>query len=112
MLSWVHRRHAGTPHRRRAPPVYVVSQPAGGAPLPRRPTATFLLHPIVAVLVLLILLVLLVLLLGSQRAKEEQRQEEVSLQFPGCLHGEQPGGDGHVSRHLLRVLHCHHCPVK
>lgn len=108
---FVNRRNAGTPPRRRAPPVDVVSQPPGGASLPLRLAAPFLLHPLVAVLVLLVLLVL-VLLLGSQRAEEERRQEEVSLQFPGCLHGEQPGGDGHVGLHLLRVLHCHHCPVK
>lgn len=105
----VHRWNAGTSAPRRAPAANIHWPPGGASPAAHTPAHVFV---VVAVLFVVVFVIVVVLLFRSQRAEEDWRQEEVSLQLPGCLHGDQPGGDGHVRRHVLRVLHCHHCPVK
>lgn len=106
-LLFINRWHAWTTPWR-APPSDIIHRPPRGSPLAAHLSASFLFLVIVLVFVFIIVM----LVFRTQRAEEEWRQEEVSVQFPGCLHGDQPSGDGHFRLHILRVLHCHHCPVK
>lgn len=112
LALFINRWHAWTTPRWRAPPSDIIYQPPRGTPLTAHLSASFLLHFLIIVLIVIIVIIIIMLLFRSQRAEEERRQEEVSLQFPGCLHGDQPSGDGHLCLHVLCVLHCHHCPVK
>lgn len=104
-------RHAWTTHRWRSPQSDIICWPSRGTSLAAHLSASFLLHLLVTVLVFVFVIVIM-LFFRSQRTEEERRQEEVSLQFPGCLYGDQPSSDGHLCLNVLCVLHCHHCPVK
>lgn len=102
----INRGHAWTTTRRSSPS-NILYWPSRGPPFVAHPRACFLV-----VVFIFIIVNFIVLLFRSQRAEEEWRQEEMSLQFSRCLHGDQPRHDGHLCFHVLCVVYCHHCPVK